>query len=68
MRADSKYYLDQAEQCRRFAKRATTPDLRYQWETMAQGWLSLIPREDVPAVLSGGDFPLDYVREHQPPR
>jgi hypothetical protein len=47
MRANSKYYLDQAEQCRRSAKRAATPELRSQWDTLAEGWLSLIPGEVV---------------------
>jgi len=48
MRANSKYYLDQAEQCRRSAKRASTPELRSQWNTLAEGWLSLIPGDVVP--------------------
>ena len=37
------YYLEQAEQCRRSAHRAAAPELRLQWEALAEGWLSLVP-------------------------
>ena len=43
---DYKHYLDQAQLCGGFAKRATTPELRSQWETLAEGWLSLLPHEE----------------------
>jgi hypothetical protein len=46
MRPDYQYYLDQAELCFRLAKRANTQELRSQWDTLAHGWLFLIPADE----------------------